>query len=125
MKGLAVALFLAVLVLALPSRASAQLASNEVYVNTSFKIAATHDGVNTTEYHLLRGGVLISTLARSALVGTTITFPHAGLAAGTYVFVVEAKGDGGTAASAPFTVVVKVVPVAPSVPSGLRIDRTP
>jgi hypothetical protein len=107
--------------LLLPSSASAQLAANEVYVNTPFKIAANHDGVETTEYRLTRGEVLVATLPRTALAGGVIAFDQPGLAAGTYTFVVEAKGDGGQTPSAPFVVVVKVVPAAPVAPTGLRL----
>jgi hypothetical protein len=107
--------------LLLPSSASAQLAANEVYVNTAFKIAANHAGVDTTEYRLSRGGVLVATLPKTALVAGVITFDQPGLAAGSYTFVVEAKGDGGQTPSAPFVVVVKVLPAAPAAPTGLRL----
>jgi hypothetical protein len=110
-------------VLCLASPASAQLASNEVYANTTFTLAADHDGLNTTEYRLLRNGVVVATQPRSALVGTTIRFSQPGLAVGSYVYRVDAVGDGGTGSSANFTVVVRAVPAAPGPPSGLRIER--
>jgi hypothetical protein len=86
-------------------------------------VSATHDGLVTTEYRLLRNGVLVATQPRSALVGTTISFQHPGLAVGSYTLVVEAKGDGGQTPSTPFVVVVKVLPGAPTAPTGLRLDR--
>jgi hypothetical protein len=116
-------LFLTLLFLAgVPSMASAQLASNEVYVNTPFNISANHDGVNTTEYRLYRNTVLQSTLPRTSLVSGVIKFAQPGLAAGSYTFVVEAKGDGGQTPSAPYVVVVKVLPAAPAAPTGLRLE---
>jgi hypothetical protein len=107
--------------LALPSSASAQLASNEVYVNTPFVVAADHAGVDTTEYLLYRGTAVVATLARTALVGGVISFSQPGLPAGSYTFIVEAKGDGGVGRSTAFVVVVKVLPAAPVAPTGLRL----
>lgn len=115
------AALVALVLLALPSTASAQLASNEVYVNTPFKIAANHDGVNTTDYRLYRNTVLVNSVAVTALVAGVVTIDSPGLSAGTYAFQVEAKGDGGAAKSTVYSVVVKALPAAPVAPSGLRL----
>ena len=123
-KAVLVRLVLVAAVLALlPSIASAQLASNEVYANTAFKIGADHDGVNTTSYTLKRNGAQVATAPVSARVGGSIVFDQPGLAVGSYTYVVEAVGDGGTTPSAPYVVVVKVLPTAPSAPNGIRIVR--
>lgn len=123
-KAVLVRLVLVAAVLALlPSIASAQLASNEVYANTAFQIAANHDGVNTTEYRLTRNGAAVGTQPRSALAGGVIAFNQPGLAVGSYTFVVTAVGDGGSTPSDPYVVVVVVVPSAPAKPSQLRVVR--
>jgi hypothetical protein len=115
-------LFSALLLVAAMAPLFAQdLASNEVYANTPFKIAADHDGLYTSTYRLYRDNVVVATLPSGALVGGLVTFDSLGLEAGTYVFQMSAVGDGGEATSSGFTVVVKVP--APNAPTMLRIIR--
>lgn len=110
--------------LAFAGKAEAQLASNEVYAGSTFKIAADHDGLNTTEYRLYRNGALSVTLPRTSLASGVIAFDQPStLAAGSYVYYVEAKGDGGVAASVTYTVVIKALPPKPNAPTLPRLIR--
>lgn len=103
-----------------------QLAANEVYTGVAFKIGATPGvgGGAPTEFRLLRNGVLVTTLPGSTpLIGGEIVFDHPGLTVGNYILRVDAKNDGGTAASTDFPIVVKPLPAAPGVPTLLRLIR--
>ncbi|SRR6266540_2441319 len=97
--------------------------SDSIKQNTAFTVAADHDGIDTTEYHLYQNGALVQTKAVSNLVLGTIAFDRylAGLPKGTYVFYVEAFGPGGAASSV--TLTLTVTPGNPKPPTNLRIIR--
>ena len=87
---------------------SQTLGPNEVFVNQPFRIAADHNGVDTTSYELRQGTTLVSTVPASALANGVITFPptqHA--ATGTYPYFVVAIGPGGSTSVGPYNVVVR------------------
>lgn len=99
------------------------LTATDVCVGGSFQVAASHDGVNTTDYLLFKDGVQVATALVSARVNGEIIFAQTLTAAGSVVYRIDARGSGGTTASALMTVVAKAVLTAPVAPSVLRIIR--
>lgn len=99
------------------------LTATDVCVGGSFQIAATHDGANTTDYLLFKDGVQVATALVGARVNGEIVFTQTLTAAGSVVYRIDARGSGGTTASAPVTVVAKAVISAPAAPAVLRIIR--
>jgi len=83
---------------------ASSLRSNEVYADRTFRIAADHDGANTTSYRLYQNGGIFLTLPVSAQANGVITFDHPGLAIGTYVVEFSAVGPAGETRSAPLSV---------------------
>lgn len=107
-----------VCVLLLASPVAAQ--TNSVPRGTAFKIAADHDGKDTTSYRLYRDGVVVTNKSVSALVAGVITFDEpTTVPDGAHVYEVSAMGPGGEAKSgAPITVTVVTPP--PTAPKNLR-----
>lgn len=84
------------------------LGPNEVYAGQSFRIAADHNGTDTTTYELRQGTAVVSTVPRSQLANGTIIFPATVQAAvGTYPYFVVATGPGGSTSTGPYNVVVR------------------
>jgi hypothetical protein len=87
---------------------AAQTATDTIKVNTPFSVGATHDGLDTNSYNLYENGFKINTKPVTALVAGQIVFDRFlnGKAKGTYVYYIEAVGDGGVTASDTLTLTV-------------------
>jgi hypothetical protein len=101
-------------------------AAESVAHGTSFSVVADHDGVNTTSYRLYVNGVLTETKSVTERQGNVISFARTASQTGTYVFYVEAVGEGGAVASTTLSVTVSApTPARPSAPSNLRMVKAP
>jgi hypothetical protein len=125
LHGSLIAIVIVVGMVLMSRSASAQLAANEVYAFTAFKIAGTHDGVNTTEYRLIRNSVQVATLPVTSLAAGEIVFDAAGLAIGSYTYRIDAAGPGGVTPSANLVVSVVAKPPAPAAVTVPRLIRIP
>src|SRR4051812_14438146 len=105
-----------VLLLARPVAAQ----TNPVPRGTAFKIAADHDGKDTTGYRLWRDGVIVTNKTVSALVAGVITFDEpTTVPDGAHVYEVSAFGPGGEAKSGvPITFTIVTPPL--TAPKNLR-----
>ncbi len=64
-------------------------------------VEADHDGVNTTEYHLLENSTVKATLPVTSLQNNMIRFPYIIPARGSWVITVEACNEDGCSISDP------------------------